>query len=216
MSQSTVELPGAQGPPALIPRGRNGRCLRFPIGFLFAEDPIRRFGQMPGHGPDGLRVALAPGYAVIEATHMAVRRAPAPDADRVRGFDERPFEIAVDVRAGRTEAGLAAARVDARRGPRIGGQLLGGAKPRDVAHLEGDHDGEREPHPRQVRSRWMAGVGVNTAWIRCSNARTWRSRFSTCSRSCWLAYAVCGGRRANRWRRRARPRTPKTSLTSKS
>src|SRR5437870_9714747 len=132
MSQSAVELPGAQGPPALMPRGRNGRRFRFPIGFVFAEDPKRRFGQMPSHRPDGLRVALAPGDALIEATLVAVRRAPAPDADRVRGFDERPFEIAVDVRTGRTEAGLPAARVDAWRRARIGGQLLGASKPRDV------------------------------------------------------------------------------------
>src|SRR2546422_7502816 len=88
MSQSAVEPPGAQGPPALIPRGRNGRRLRFPIGFVFAEDPKRRFSQMPGHGPDGLRVALAPGNANIEATHVALRRPPVRDTDRVRGFDE--------------------------------------------------------------------------------------------------------------------------------
>src|SRR5437899_6676905 len=112
MSQSTVELPGAQGPPALIPRGRNGRRFRFPRVLVRSEDPKRRFGQMPSHRPDGLRMALAPGDALIEATHVAVRRPPAPDADRVRGFDERPFEIAVDVRPGRTEAGLPAARVD--------------------------------------------------------------------------------------------------------
>src|SRR2546426_6015768 len=109
MSQSTVELPRAQGPPALIPRGRNGRRLRLPIGFVFAEDPKRRLREMPGHGPDGLGVALPPGDAVIEATHMAVRRPPAPDADRIRSLDERPFEIAVDVRPGRAEAGLPAA-----------------------------------------------------------------------------------------------------------
>ena len=121
---------------------------RFPVGFVFAEDPKCRFGEMPRHGPDGLRVALAPGDTLVEATDVAVRRAPPPDADRVRGFDERPFEVAIDVRTGRTEAGLPAARVDARRGPRIGGQLLSGGKPRDVAHLEGDYDGERESYSR--------------------------------------------------------------------
>src|SRR5438046_1866758 len=88
--------------------------LRFPIGFVFTEDPKCRFGEMPGHGPDGLGVTLAPGEALVEATHMALRRAPAPDADRVRSFDERPFEIAVDVGTSRPEAGLPAARVDAR------------------------------------------------------------------------------------------------------
>src|SRR5437667_4807815 len=95
MSQSAVEPPGAQGPPALIPRGRNGRRLRFPIGFVFAEDPKRRFGQMPGHGPDGLCVALAPGNADIEATHVALRRPPAPGTRRLRRFAGSPVEMTV-------------------------------------------------------------------------------------------------------------------------
>jgi pyruvate-formate lyase-activating enzyme len=30
----------------------------------------------------------------------------------------------------------------------------------------------------------MVGVGLNTVCIWCSNPRTWRSRVSTCSRSC--------------------------------
>src|SRR5262245_64238314 len=60
---------------------------RFPIGFVFTEDPKCRFGEMPGHSPDGLGVTLAPGEALVEATHMALRRASAPDpipvADRL-------------------------------------------------------------------------------------------------------------------------------------
>ena len=39
------------------------------------------------------------------------------------------------------------------------------------------------PTPGGVRSNWISGIGLNTAWIRCSNSRTWRSRPSTCSRS---------------------------------
>src|SRR3989441_7515678 len=58
-----------------------------------------------------------------------------------------PLEIAVVVRPGGTEAGLPAARVDAWRRARIGGQLLGASKPRDVPHLEGNHHGERESDP---------------------------------------------------------------------
>ncbi len=72
---------------------------------------------------------------------VMMRRAPAREADRVRGFDERPPQVAVDVRTGRPEAALPAARVDPRRRTRIPGQLLGGGKPRDVAHLEGDVSG---------------------------------------------------------------------------
>jgi hypothetical protein len=92
---------GSSGATRAYPPWTKRPTLRFPIGFVFAEDPKRRFGQMPGHGPDGLRVTLALRDAVIEATHMAVRRAPARDADRVRGFADRPFEIAVDVWPGR-------------------------------------------------------------------------------------------------------------------
>src|SRR2546428_5620854 len=144
---------GSSGATRAYPPWTNGRRLRFPIGFVFAEDPKRRFGQMPGHGPDGLRVALAPGNANIEATHVALRRPPVRDTDRVGGFDECPFEIPVDVRARRPEPGLPTARVDARRRARIGGQLLGGGKPRDLAHFEGDHDGERESYPRHAQEQ---------------------------------------------------------------
>ena len=76
-------------------------ALRFAIALPFAQDPVRRFGQMPGHRPDGLRVTLAPGEPRVEATDVAVRRAPARQADRVRRLDVRPLQIAVDVRAER-------------------------------------------------------------------------------------------------------------------
>src|SRR5262245_26447960 len=104
---------------------------------------------MPGHRPDGLRVALPSGHAFIEPAHVAVRRAAPGEANRVRRFDEGPLEVTVDVWARRTESGLPAARVDTRGGPRIAGQLLGRGKPPDVAHLERDHYGERQPHSRQ-------------------------------------------------------------------
>ena len=133
----------------LSPVDETTDALGFPIGLLFAEHPIRRFGEMPGDGPDRLRVALPPGHALLEATHVAVGRAPAVQTDRGRGVDERPLEVAVDIRPRRSETSRPAARVHARRGPRIGGQLLGAGKPRDLAHLEGDHDGEREPHAGQ-------------------------------------------------------------------
>src|SRR5262245_62331667 len=54
---------------------------------------------MPGHGPDGFRVTLAPCNPLVKATDVPARRAPAREADRVRRFDERPFEVAVDVRS---------------------------------------------------------------------------------------------------------------------
>src|SRR5262249_57925857 len=41
------------------------------------------------------------------------------------------------------------ARVHARRGPRIGRQSFGARKPRDIAHLEGNHHRERVPHAWQ-------------------------------------------------------------------
>jgi hypothetical protein len=76
---------------ALIPRGRNGGGLGFPIRFLFAEDPVGGFGQMPGHRTDGLGVASVPGDALVETTDVTVRGTSAPDADRVGRFDESPY-----------------------------------------------------------------------------------------------------------------------------
>src|SRR3989442_5175868 len=96
----------SHGLSALIPRGRDGGGLWFAIGFLFREDPIRRFGEMAGQGPDGLLVAFARGDALVEASDVAVRGAAAIEADRVGGFDEGPLEIAVDVGAGRAETRL--------------------------------------------------------------------------------------------------------------
>src|SRR5215472_16112947 len=61
----------------LSPADETADALGFPVGLLFAEHPIRRFGEMPSYGPDRLRVAIPPGQALIEATHVAVGRAPA-------------------------------------------------------------------------------------------------------------------------------------------
>src|SRR5207249_6094076 len=123
----------SHGLSALIPRGRNGRWLWFPIELLFREDPVGRFGQMAGDGPDRLLVAFAPGDALVEASAVAVRRPAAIEADGVGGFHEGPLEVAVDVGPGRTEARLPPAGVDAGRRARIGGQLLGGGEACDVA-----------------------------------------------------------------------------------
>ena len=78
----------SHGLSALIPRGRNGRWLWFPIELLFREDPVGRFGQMAGDGPDRLLVAFAPGDALVEASAVAVRRPAAIEADGVGGFHE--------------------------------------------------------------------------------------------------------------------------------
>src|SRR5215467_13718243 len=102
---------------------------------------------MPSHGADGLRMALAPGDALVEATDVAVRVAAAHQTDRIRGFDERPLEVAVNVGAESPVALLVTAGVDAARAPRVAGELLGGGEPGDVADLERDHDGQRQAHP---------------------------------------------------------------------
>src|SRR5262245_34005880 len=157
MSQSKVGLSGAHGLSALIPRRRNGRCLRFAIGLLFSEDPVRCFGQMSGQGADRLLMTLAPGDTLVEASDVTARRAATIEANGIRGFDEGPLEIAIDVRAGGSEADLAAARVDARRGARVGGELLGGGEPRNAAHLECDHDGEDESYPGKGQEQLNGG-----------------------------------------------------------
>jgi hypothetical protein len=43
--------------------------------------------------------------------------------------------------------------VDAAGAPSVAGELLGGGKPGDVADLEHDHDGQREPYPRHRREQ---------------------------------------------------------------
>src|SRR5437667_1804610 len=111
--------------------------------------PVGRLGQMASHGADGFGMALAPGDALIEAADVAARPARAVDADRVGRFDERPLEIPVHVGAERAEAGLAAAGMDPRRGPGIAGELLGSGEAADVAHFEGNDDGEDEAHAGQ-------------------------------------------------------------------
>jgi hypothetical protein len=47
--------------------------------------------------------------------------------------------------------------VDARRGARVGGQLLGGGEPRNAAHLECDHEGEHEPDSEQGQEQLNGG-----------------------------------------------------------
>src|ERR687891_2511421 len=116
MSQSKLELPGAHGEVALIPCRQNGGCLGLSIRFLFAEEPRCGLGEMPRHGADGLRMALAPGDALVEATGVAVRGAAAHQTDRVRGFDECPCEVAVDVGAEAPVTQRVTARVDAAGG----------------------------------------------------------------------------------------------------
>jgi|SRR5262245_32155126 len=103
---------------------------------------------MPRHGPDGLRMALASGDALVEARDMAVRVAATHQTDRVRGFAEGPLEVAVDVGAAAPVAYFVSARVDAAGAAGVARELLGGGKPSDVADLEGDHNSQREPHPR--------------------------------------------------------------------
>src|SRR5207249_8157123 len=102
-----------------------------------------------GDGPDSRLMALALSDAFVEASDVAARRAAAIETDRVRGFDESPLEVAVDVWAGRTEAGFPPAGVGAWCGASISGQLFGGGEPGDITDLERDDHGERKAHTRQ-------------------------------------------------------------------
>src|SRR4030095_9341185 len=160
MSQSKVELPGAHGLSALIPRRRDGRCVRLAIGLLFREDTVRRLGEMAGHGADGLLVPLAPADALVEATDVTTRRAAAIETDGVGGFDEGPLEVAIDVWTGWPEAGLPAAGVDAWRGARVGSHLLGGGEPCNAADLEREHAAEQEADAGQGQEQLNGGRGL--------------------------------------------------------
>src|SRR5262249_61213740 len=99
---------------------------------------------MPRHCADVLWMALAPVYALVDASDMAVRVAAAHETDRVRGVDECPLEVAVDVGAEPPVAHLVTARVDAAGAAGVAGELLGGGEPGDGADL----DGQRGPDPR--------------------------------------------------------------------
>jgi hypothetical protein len=69
-------------------------------------------------------MALAPGDALVEATDVAVRVAAAHQTERGRGFDEGPFEIAVDVGTEAPVAQRATGRVDAAGTSGVAGELL--------------------------------------------------------------------------------------------
>src|SRR5262245_16045027 len=100
---------------------------------------------MPRHGAAGFRMALASGDALVEARDVAVRVAAAHQTDRVGGFDEGPLKVAVDVGAEAPVAHFVSTRMDAAGAAGVARELLGGGKPSDVADLEGDHDGQRQP-----------------------------------------------------------------------
>jgi hypothetical protein len=104
----------------LSPVNETAAALRFAIRFLSAQHPIGRFGQVPRHCPDRLRMPFAPGDAVVEVADVAVGRPPAAETNDVRGFHERSLEIAIDVGPRRAEAGLPSARVNTWRGACIG------------------------------------------------------------------------------------------------
>lgn len=54
--------------PRLHFRGRSRRAIR-----LSLRQPVRRFCQMTGHGPDRLVMPSPPGDAVVETVHVGVR-----------------------------------------------------------------------------------------------------------------------------------------------
>src|SRR5256884_1572689 len=135
----------SHGLSALIPRGRNGRWLWFPIELLFREDPVGRFGQMAGDGPDRLLVAFAPGDALVEASAVAVRRPAAIEGDGAGGFHEGPPEVAGDVGAGPTQDRLPPAGVDPGRPARISRQLLRGGGARGGGHPGRHYHSPGEP-----------------------------------------------------------------------
>ena len=115
-----------------------------------------------GRGLDGRRVPRAG-----RAPRRADWRGAAGRAGRWRpialcGFDEGPSEMAVDSGAGRPEADLAAAGVEAGSMARGGGPLLSGGGPRDIPLLEGDHNREGEPPggPGEQEAEWPASPGT--------------------------------------------------------
>src|SRR4029450_8232001 len=80
-------------------------------------------------------------------------------------WSERAVRDAVASGRSPTDPCLPAACVDPRRGARIAGELLGGGKSGDLAHLEGDDHGERQPKPwhrhEMLNPRWRLERGPN-------------------------------------------------------
>ena len=151
------ELPGAHGEVALIPVRRNGGRPGLSIRFLFAEEPIRDFREMPRHDTDSRRMTLASGDALIEATDVAVRVAAAHQTDRVGGFDERPLQVVVDVGAEAPVAQLVPAGGNAAGAAGVAGEFLGGGKGVKSPISSAITTASVSPTPGIVASSWSNG-----------------------------------------------------------
>src|SRR5262245_530153 len=65
-------------------RNQRPRARGLPIRLLPREHPVRRLGEMSGHGPACLLMSLAPRHSLVEAADVAPRMALAHAADDVR------------------------------------------------------------------------------------------------------------------------------------
>lgn len=186
VSQSHAERRALMDQPRSPPRrGRTRRLGRLSIRFPLRQHPVRGLHEMARHRSDGLGMASPAGEVLVESADVAPGVPAAVQVGHVRGFHERPLQVPIDVRAQPAQRvfppevrtrGVVPAQLASRS---ASGKRL--TSPTSSAITTA----RMKPTPGSVRSYSIAGVGVNTVRIRCSNARTWRSRLSTCSRPRW-------------------------------
>jgi hypothetical protein len=149
---------------------------------------------MSGYRPDGLRVTLAPRDPFIEPADVTRPRAPTRQTDRIRRFDEGPLQVTVDVGARGTKSGLPPARVNARGGPRIAGQLRTRDTPSAAPPLAAY---AAECYPRTPYNLTVCGGAALSFHQRDSNPRFGLERavpWSAATRTyAWVATGGCHG-----------------------
>ena len=123
---------------------------RRPVGFAFAQHPIAGLGQVAGNGDDGAAVAFVGREALIEQPDMAFALV-AQMRGAIGGFDEGPFEVAVDVAANAAVVRVAARGDYAGHKTGVAGQIFRAGKTLDGADLQPHSTGARMgPAPGRV------------------------------------------------------------------
>jgi hypothetical protein len=122
-----------------------GSRVRFPRG----PEPIAGLGPGARDGPDRLRVPRPLLDARRAAADVPVRPDLAMEAEGTRRFDERPFEVTIDVPPELAVVDAAPAGVPAGRGAGRGGPGRGTREAGDVADLQPDDHRQHPADPRQ-------------------------------------------------------------------
>jgi len=142
-------------------RGRNLlACLWFSIRLLLLQDPKSCLGQMPSHCSDGLLVALAGSYPLIQTMHMPLGQMPVIQADDVGCLQEGPFQIAVHIWAQLPVVCLASGGVHPRCSAGVRGQVCSAGEAIDFSDFQQDDRPQDEAYGGQAHDqRQLRGGG---------------------------------------------------------